>query len=83
MVRINQAIYLRKTKNCKCLIKYRFKGSDRKNDKNNTTDVGDFDYFHPAGVSVNQISHFVQIYNKGDEHYFAKFDYGTEENTKR
>jgi len=62
---------------------YSFKWTDSQNSKNNLKVYGRYFSNYPAGVSLQAISHFVQIFKKNEEGYFSKFDYGIMENIKR
>lgn len=56
------------------------KGSDRTNDVNCMSIIGNFKAFCPHGQSIHALEHVCQLFTRGDVDYLRKFDFGKKKN---
>jgi pimeloyl-ACP methyl ester carboxylesterase len=59
------------------------KSSDRTNDVNCMSVIGNFKAFCPHGQSIHAMEHVCQLNTKGDAGYLRKFDYGKKKNLQK
>lgn len=57
--------------------------TEKSNIMNNTDRFGTWYSYSPSTYSLHNNLHYYQIDETGDDKYFAKFDYGEEENLKK